>query len=69
MNKIIALLGLIIVIMLGSVHGQLKDQNERIDEISNELLINSFSDINGKRAYQQNDENINFLKEILKDGR
>lgn len=69
MDKIIALLALIIVIMLGSMHGQLKDHNERIEEISHELLIHSVTDLNGKEVYLQNEKNIKILKGILEDGR
>ena len=67
MNKVIALLGLIIVIMLGSVHGQIKDQRQEIATLSSQLLVQRAPGPDGELVTIISSENLKILKQILEE--
>lgn len=67
MNKVIALLGLIIVIMLGSLHGQIKDQNEEIATLSSQLIVKRVPAPDGSFVTIISSDNLKFLKEKLEE--
>lgn len=67
MNKIIVLLGLIVVIMLGSLHGQIKDQRQEIATLTSQLLVQRVPGPDGQLVTILSPENLKILRKLLEE--